>query len=70
MGVRRDPAIPEGIFVPEEVILIAGPSQLQGVAEGLDGAEGVEHQVHLPTYRLPTAWTTAIWSLSGADCQP
>src|SRR6266581_2965622 len=52
MGVRRDPAVPKGIFVPEEAVLIAGPPQLQGVAKSLDGAEGVEHQVHLPADTL------------------
>src|SRR6266446_5051260 len=52
MGVRRNPTVPEGIFVPEEAVFVAGPPQLQGVAEGLDGVEGVEPQVHLPADAL------------------
>jgi hypothetical protein len=52
VGVGRNPTVPEGIFVPEEAVLVAGPTQLQSIAKGLDGAEGVEHQVHLPADAL------------------
>src|SRR5437870_6506957 len=51
-GVRRDPTVSDRTFVPEDAVLVPGPPQLQGVAEGLDGAEGVEHQVHLPADAL------------------
>ena len=46
VGESRDPTVAERVLVPEIVKLVAGPAQFQGVAEGLDGAEGIQHQIH------------------------
>jgi hypothetical protein len=47
MGEGGNTPILEGVFPPEEPLFVTSPSYLQGISEGPDGTERVQHQVHL-----------------------
>ena len=47
VGVGRDAAVLERVFVPEVVGIIEGAADLHGVSEGVVFAGRVDHQVHL-----------------------
>ncbi len=52
MGELGNAALAIGVFVPEETILVARPTDFHGIAKGLIFAGRVEHQIHLAAHAL------------------
>lgn len=46
MAVLGDARIAVGILIPEEIVLVAGPTDFERVGERLVLAGRIEHQVH------------------------
>src|SRR5579883_2190570 len=53
VGEGGDTAVFERVLVPEEVRLIAGPTDTQGIGERVQLAGGVDHEVHRRPNLLP-----------------